>query len=98
VFALDFEAFAQDNDILASGLDTASTALPIDLEIQYGPTGGDNLAAFLGTTFQTVGTGTAATTNLSYSVLPPTDRQMFVYAMVDLILTLDSEGFMYSAK
>ena len=96
VFALDFEAFAQDNDILASGLDTASTALPIDLEIQYGPTGGANLAAFLGADFQT--TAAATTTNLSYSVLPPTDRQMFVYAMVDLILTLDSEGFMYSAK
>jgi hypothetical protein len=99
-YALDFESFAQDNDVLASGLDTASTALPIDLELHYGPTGGSGLAGLMSVSQQSVAATAAAAggANVNFGVPTAGDRPMFIYAMVDLILTLDSEGFLYSAK
>jgi hypothetical protein len=33
-----------------------------------------------------------------YSQFPNTPRELQIYCMVDLLITLDSEGFLYTAK
>jgi len=114
MLGLDFEAFAQDNDTLSSGLDTASTALPIDLQIErvsaaainqeldidfadpVGSADVGDIDTFAGVSQQYF--LTEGERKQVYSQFPNTPRELQIYCMVDLLITLDSEGFLYTAK
>jgi hypothetical protein len=88
----DFEAFPQDQTLLQSGFDTASSALPVQLEITRDTWGQVNAA--LGAEFIQVG---APGSNFN-SIVANTNRRVLTFAMVDALLSLDRDGFMITAK
>ena len=81
-FGIDLETYSQSSDILESGIDTSSLALPINVEFKFGT---DVRAS--GPTAGTVqGQGTFNGT-----------IQVNSYCLVDVIYSLDSQGLMTAA-